>query len=124
MVGVKNEVGGWWWVLVGVEIGVGGWWVLWFDLNDDIKELVILIRKQCSNNKPYVDPRDDKVKQRAILGLVDSIKSEIVPEQSNLPEIFSKLGLRDTSSCREEIENLEEEVKTRAMRNQNRRRFL
>ena len=82
------------------------------DLNDDIEELVVLIRKQCSNNKPYVDPRDDKVKQRAILGLVDSIKSEIVPEQSNLPEIFSKLGLRDTSSCREEIENLEEEVQS------------
>ena len=93
------------------------------DLNDDIEELVVLIRKQCSNNKPYVDPRDDKVK-RAVLGLVDSIKSVIVPEQSKLPEIFSKLGLCDTSSCREEIENLEEEVKTRAMRNQNRRRFL
>lgn len=81
------------------------------DLNDDIKELVVLIRKQCSNNKPYVDPRDDEVK-RAVLGLLDSIKSEIVPEQSKLAEIFSKLGLRDASSCREEIENLEEEVQS------------
>lgn len=81
------------------------------DLNDDIEELVVLIRKQCSNNKPYVDPRDDEVK-RAVLGLLDSIKSEIVPEQSKLAEIFSKLGLRDASSCREEIENLEEEVQS------------
>ena len=80
-------------------------------LNDDIEELVVLIRKQCSNNKPYVDPRDDEVK-RAVLGLLDSIKSEIVPEQSKLAEIFSKLGLRDASSCREEIENLEEEVQS------------
>lgn len=81
------------------------------DLNDDIEELVVLIRKQCSNDKPYVDPRDDEVK-RAVLGLLDSIKSEIVPEQSKLAEIFSKLGLRDASSCREEIENLEEEVQS------------
>lgn len=81
------------------------------DLNDDVEELVVLIRKQCSNNKPYVDPRDDEVK-RAVLGLLDSIKSEIVPEQSKLAEIFSKLGLRDASSCREEIENLEEEVQS------------
>ena len=81
------------------------------NLNDDIEELVVLIRKQCSNDKPYVDPRDDEVK-RAVLGLLDSIKSEIVPEQSKLAEIFSKLGLRDASSCREEIENLEEEVQS------------
>ncbi|KAK9986269.1 hypothetical protein SO802_031220 [Lithocarpus litseifolius] len=81
------------------------------DLNDDIEELVVLIRKQCSNDKPYVDPRDDEVK-RAVLGLLDSIKSEIVPEQSKLGEIFSKLELRDASSCREEIENLVEEVQS------------
>ena len=81
------------------------------NLNDDIEELVVLIRKQCSNDKPYVDPRDDEVK-RAVSGLLDSIKSEIVPEQSKLAEIFSKLGLRDASSCREEIENLQEEVQS------------
>ena len=58
-----------------------------------------------------MDPRDDEVK-RGVLGLLDSIKSEIVPEQSKLTEIFSKLGLRDASSCREEIENLKEEVQS------------
>ena len=52
------------------------------------------------------------VVKRAILGLFDSIKSEIVPEQSKLTEIFSKLGLRDASSCKEEIENLEEDVQS------------
>ncbi|KAM3737880.1 hypothetical protein ACB098_09G090000 [Castanea mollissima] len=83
------------------------------DLNDDIQELVVLIRKQCSNNKPFVDPRDDEVK-RAVFGMLDSIKSEIVPEQSKLADIFSKLGLRDASSCREEIENLEEEVQSQS----------
>ena len=50
--------------------------------------------------------------KRAILGLLDSIKSEIVPEQSKLTKIFSKLGLRDASSCKEEIENLEEDVQS------------
>ena len=74
--------------MVGLEIRVGGWWVLWFNLNDDIEELVVLIKKQCSNNKPYVDPIDDEVK-RTVLGLLDSIKSEIVPEQFKLAWVIN-----------------------------------
>ena len=40
-----GEVGGRWWVSVGVEIEVGGWWVLWFDFNNDIEKLIVLIKK-------------------------------------------------------------------------------
>ena len=58
------------------------------------------------------------VVKRAILGLLDSIKSEIVPEQSKLTKIFSKLGLRDASSCKEEIENLEEDVQSQNQSNE------
>ena len=88
------------------------------DLSDDIEELVVLIRKQSLNDKTYVDPSDDELR-RGVLGLLDSIKSEIVPEQSKLAEIFGKLGLRDASSCREEIENLEEEVQNQSQSGEN-----
>ncbi|KAM6571171.1 hypothetical protein CsatA_015251 [Cannabis sativa] len=42
--------------------------------------------------------------------MLDGIKKEIVPDHSKLSEIFTNLGIRDSSSCREEIESLQEEV--------------
>jgi hypothetical protein len=51
-----------------------------------------------------LDPRDDDLR-REVLAMLDRIKSEIVPDCSELAEIFARLGLRDASSCREEIEN-------------------
>ncbi|KAI4353532.1 hypothetical protein L6164_002475 [Bauhinia variegata] len=82
------------------------------DLNDDVPELVILIRKQCSESKPSMDPRDNELKGKVIT-MLDGIKREIVPEPSKLSEIFDGLEIRDSSSCRAEIENLEEEVQNR-----------
>ncbi|KAF5750748.1 putative ARM repeat superfamily protein [Tripterygium wilfordii] len=81
-----------------------------FDLNEDVKELLILIRKQSSQTKVYIDPREDSLKQE-VLAMLDRIKREIVPEHSKLAEIFGRLGLRDSLSCREEIEGLEDEVR-------------
>lgn len=82
------------------------------NLNDDVAELVILIRNQLSsqsNANCFVDPKDGALR-REVLAMLDQIKNEIVPDHSELSEIFARLGLRDASSCREEIENLEEEV--------------
>ncbi|KAF4381367.1 hypothetical protein G4B88_030274 [Cannabis sativa] len=42
--------------------------------------------------------------------MLDGIKKEIVPDHSKLSKIFTNLGIRDSSSCREEIESLQEEV--------------
>lgn len=79
------------------------------DLNEDIKELILLIGKQCNDTKHYVDPCDQNLRF-AVLEMLDRIKEEIVPDPSKLAQIFNKLGLRDSSSCRDEIESLEEEV--------------
>ncbi|GFY83828.1 ARM repeat superfamily protein [Actinidia rufa] len=49
------------------------------NLNEDVAELVVLIRKQCSEKKAVLDPEDDNLRS-------------------------------DSTSCRDEIENLEDEV--------------
>ncbi|XWS22094.1 hypothetical protein CRYUN_Cryun29cG0004900 [Craigia yunnanensis] len=75
----------------------------------DVDELVVLLRKQCTQSKPLVDPRDDFLR-REVLAMIDRIKKEIVPDHLRLKQIVETLGLRDNSSCREEIESLQEEI--------------
>lgn len=79
------------------------------DLSEDVEELVCLVRKQSSETKPYLDPEDENLRLE-VLTMLDRIKKEIVPDQSKLSEIFSSLGISDSSSCREEIESLQDEV--------------
>uniref|UniRef100_A0A5B6YSD6 RING-type E3 ubiquitin transferase n=1 Tax=Davidia involucrata TaxID=16924 RepID=A0A5B6YSD6_DAVIN len=79
------------------------------NLNEDVEELVDLIKKQCSETKVFVDPIDDNLR-REVLKMLDRIKREIVPDHSRLAQIFDRLNLRDSTSCRDEIESLEDEV--------------
>ncbi|RVX00676.1 U-box domain-containing protein 16 [Vitis vinifera] len=78
------------------------------DLVEDIEELVLLIRKQCSETAAYVDPTDETLR-RDLLKMLDQIKREIVPDHKKLAEIFEKLDLQDSASCSDEIKSLEEE---------------
>ncbi|XP_010543162.1 PREDICTED: U-box domain-containing protein 16 [Tarenaya hassleriana] len=80
-----------------------------FPLTDDVAELVILLRKQCSLSKPSVDPRDDDLR-REVIDLIDGIGRQIAPDHSRLRAIFTALGFRDSSSCTNEIERLEDEI--------------
>ncbi|KAE9600903.1 hypothetical protein Lal_00011249 [Lupinus albus] len=79
------------------------------DLNDDVFELVILIRKQCSESKIVIGKEETKLRNDIVL-VIERIKNEIVPDKSKIAEIFSKLEIRDSSSCRTEIEALEKEI--------------
>lgn len=78
------------------------------DLVDDIEELVVLIRKQCSETTAYIDPAEDALR-RDLLKMLDEIKREIVPDHRILEAMFQKLGLQDSASCINEIKSLEEE---------------
>ncbi|KAL4271351.1 hypothetical protein GQ457_13G027470 [Hibiscus cannabinus] len=82
------------------------------ELSQDIEELVVLVTKQCSQSKPLVDPRDEFLR-RQVLAMLDRIEKEIVPDHLKLKEVLEDLGLRDNSSCREEIESLQEEIQNR-----------
>ncbi|XP_022925177.1 U-box domain-containing protein 16-like [Cucurbita moschata] len=78
-------------------------------LTEDVEELFYLLRNHCSESSAFVDPRDEDLRFR-VLKTIDRIRDEIVPDYTELSEIFSRIDLRDSSSCREEIENLEDEV--------------
>ncbi|MFS7988172.1 putative U box domain, Zinc finger, RING/FYVE/PHD-type [Helianthus anomalus] len=80
------------------------------NLSLDVEETVNLIRKQCSKTVATVDERDINLKHD-VLHKLDRIKREIVPQQSKLKEIFTRLQLNDSISCTDEIQILEEEVR-------------
>ncbi|KAJ0735207.1 putative U box domain, armadillo-like helical, Zinc finger, RING/FYVE/PHD-type [Helianthus annuus] len=80
------------------------------NLSLDVEETVNLIRKQCSKTDATVDERDINLKHD-VLHKLDNIKREIVPQQSKLKEIFTRLQLNDSISCTDEIQILEEEVR-------------
>ncbi|XP_061370748.1 U-box domain-containing protein 16 [Gastrolobium bilobum] len=82
-------------------------------LNDDVRELVLLIRKQCSESKPLLGKEEIELRND-VVSVLERIKKEIVPDQANLASIFEKLEIRDSSSCRAEIENLEEEIQNQS----------
>ncbi|KAI5326062.1 PREDICTED: U-box domain-containing [Prunus dulcis] len=79
-------------------------------LNDDVEEVVSLLRNQCSRSttKSFVDPLDDDLR-REVCTMLDRLKSEIVPDHSRLSKIFIRLGIDSSASCTEEFESLQDE---------------
>ncbi|KAJ6362796.1 hypothetical protein OIU78_003064 [Salix suchowensis] len=78
-------------------------------ISEEVEELFLLLRKQCSTDKVFVDKRDYNLRHD-VLTMIDRIQKEIVPNHSKLAVIFYLLGFSSSLSCKEEIENLEEEV--------------
>ncbi|KAB5552236.1 hypothetical protein DKX38_009547 [Salix brachista] len=78
-------------------------------ISEEVEELFLLLRKQCSTDKVFVDKRDYTLRHD-VLTMIDRIQKEIVPNHSKLAVIFYLLGFSSSLSCKEEIENLEEEV--------------
>ncbi|KRH65449.3 hypothetical protein GLYMA_03G036700v4 [Glycine max] len=68
--------------------------------------------KQCSEAKAFIGAEHVSLRNDVVL-VLDRIKNEIVPDQAHLASIFEKLEIRDASSCRAEIESLEEEIHNR-----------
>ncbi|EPS73954.1 hypothetical protein M569_00792 [Genlisea aurea] len=80
------------------------------DLSEDLVELVNLIKKQCSEKSAECLDLDDSNLRTDVLKMLENIKRKIVPDYAKLSEIFEKLNLTDSTSCSNEIQNLEEEV--------------
>ncbi|KAL4587200.1 hypothetical protein LXL04_000067 [Taraxacum kok-saghyz] len=83
------------------------------NLGQDVEELVNLIRKQCSNTPALLDDKDINLRND-VLEKLARIKSEIIPQETKLKEVFTRLQLNDSTSCTEEIEILEEEVRNQS----------
>ncbi|KAL2500389.1 U-box domain-containing protein 16 [Forsythia ovata] len=83
------------------------------NLNEDVEELLNLIKKQCLEKASDLDSKDENLRVQ-VLKMLDDIKKEIVPDSSKLSEIFDRLNLHDSTSCSTEIENLEDEVQNQS----------
>ncbi|XP_076952229.1 U-box domain-containing protein 16-like [Bidens hawaiensis] len=83
------------------------------NLSRDVEEIVELIRKQCSKTIASIDDKDINLRAD-VVQILDRIKREIVPEQSKLKEIFTKLQINNSSNCTDEIQILEEEVRNQS----------
>ncbi|KAK2379398.1 U-box domain-containing protein [Trifolium repens] len=83
------------------------------NLNDDVLEIIVLIRKQCSESKMNKLGEEQINLRNDVVFVLEGIKREIVPNEEKLASIFEKLEIRDSSSCRSEIENLQEEIQNR-----------
>ncbi|KAL8038977.1 hypothetical protein ABFX02_10G005600 [Erythranthe guttata] len=81
------------------------------NLNEDVEELLNLIRKQCSEKVAggCVETNDENLRTE-VLKMLENIKREIVPDHSKLSDIFERLNLNDSAGCTAEIENLEDEI--------------
>ncbi|XP_058729229.1 U-box domain-containing protein 16-like [Vicia villosa] len=84
-----------------------------FNLNDDVLEIVHLIRKQCSESKLLLGEEQITLRND-VVSVLEGIKREIVPNKEKLASIFEKLEIRDSSTCRTEIENLQEEIQNQS----------
>ncbi|KAK6152552.1 hypothetical protein DH2020_015187 [Rehmannia glutinosa] len=80
------------------------------NLSEDVEELLNLIKKQCSEKAADCADTRDKNLRTDVLKLLEDIKREIVPDHTKLLEIFGRLNLSDSTSCSDEIENLEDEI--------------
>lgn len=79
------------------------------NLNDDVEEVVALLRAQCARStEAFVDPKDDNLRLQ-LCSMLDRLKKEIIPDHSELSQIFVQLGIRDSSNCKEELESLQDE---------------
>ncbi|KAL3654781.1 hypothetical protein CASFOL_000567 [Castilleja foliolosa] len=79
-------------------------------LNEDVDELLNLIKKQCASKSAECIDANDCNLRIDVLKMLENIKKEIVPDQTKLARIFESLYLSDSTSCSNEIENLEDEV--------------
>lgn len=84
-----------------------------FGLNEDVIDMVVLVRKQCWEKKAFVDPTAKNLRFQ-VIKLLEKIKNEIVPDHSQLKLIFERLGLRNSKNCKDEMESLEDEIQGQA----------
>ncbi|KAJ0259808.1 U box domain-containing protein [Hirschfeldia incana] len=77
-------------------------------LNDDVREQVELLHKQ-----HYVDDNKDETLRNKLYSFLDEFENGSVPNSEELTFFFfEKLGIKDLISYRDEIEFLEEQIKS------------
>ncbi|KAM7263696.1 hypothetical protein ACFE04_001379 [Oxalis oulophora] len=79
-------------------------------LSDDVKEQLVLLQRQSRKAKLYVDKCDDDLRVQ-LFSFLYEFENDRIPDSVELRSFFvEKLGIRDSNSCRAEIEFLEEQI--------------
>jgi hypothetical protein len=79
-------------------------------LSDDVREQIMLLQRQSRKAKLYVDKNDDAFRVR-LFSFLHEFENDRIPNYVDLRLFFvEKLGIRDSKSCRAEIEFLEEQI--------------
>ncbi|KZV47503.1 U-box domain-containing protein 17 [Dorcoceras hygrometricum] len=80
------------------------------NLSEDVKELVVLLRKQTRNSKLSINKYDDVLRMR-FYHFLNELENGRVPEKNELHAfLVEKLNICSVKSCRFEIEFLEEQI--------------
>uniref|UniRef100_A0A5B6YHC9 RING-type E3 ubiquitin transferase n=1 Tax=Davidia involucrata TaxID=16924 RepID=A0A5B6YHC9_DAVIN len=81
-----------------------------FNLSDDIREQIELLQKQSRRAKLLIDKHDETLRLK-FFSFLDEFEKGHIPDPLELYSFFvEKLGIRDSKSCRVEIEFLEEQI--------------
>ncbi|XP_057954623.1 U-box domain-containing protein 17-like [Malania oleifera] len=79
-----------------------------FELCDDVREQIELLKKQANSAKFFIDHSDETFRRR-LFGFLDEFGEGVVPDPMELRAFFvERLGIQDAKSCASEIEFLEE----------------
>ncbi|KAL4585749.1 hypothetical protein LXL04_010374 [Taraxacum kok-saghyz] len=80
------------------------------NLSNDVKEQLALLQKQSRNAKLFIDKHDDALRLK-FFEMLNEIETGRIPSVQEFYEFFvNKLGIVDATSCRGELEFLEEHM--------------
>ncbi|EOA39789.1 hypothetical protein CARUB_v10008444mg [Capsella rubella] len=79
-------------------------------LSDDIREQIELLQRQSRKSRLYIDKNDESLRE-TFYSFLDGFENGEIPNPVDLRLFFvEKLGIKDSKSCRTEIEFLEEQI--------------
>ncbi|CAN6824474.1 U-box domain-containing protein 17-like [Brassica napus] len=80
------------------------------NLSDDVREQIELLQSQSRRSRLYIDNNDESLR-RTFYSFLDGFEHGEIPNTLALRSFFvEKLGIKDSKSCRSEIEFLEEQI--------------
>ncbi|CAN7034071.1 unnamed protein product [Brassica rapa subsp. trilocularis] len=80
------------------------------NLSDDVREQIELLQSQSRRSRLYIDSNDESLR-RTFYTFLDGFENGEIPNSIALRSFFvEKLGIKDSKSCGNEIEFLEEQI--------------
>ncbi|KAL6182409.1 hypothetical protein ACLB2K_043831 [Fragaria x ananassa] len=79
------------------------------EVEDEVKEVVELVRRQSRKARFELDRSDGNAK-KMLLSILDQFEKRVEPDSGDLKRVLDYVGIRSWSECNNEIKFLEEEI--------------